>query len=344
MLLSSAGLVILLRAPQTPVARHVLRALLALTFAFFTNLKFTGLVFGIMFVATFVGEAIWQRRWHLGTLATLPMSLGLFAGVCFTGFDPYITNMRDNGHPFYPIMGKDAIDIITPHLSADFHKRPRPVQLALSLFSRPSNDNRPPRLKVPFATTASQLRAFRFADVRIGGFGPWFGEIVLVSLAFIRWPWRRSFVPALAGICVASAFVNPALWWARYVPQLWVVPLLVLVAFWQRQVPARPWRWGAAGAGALITLNALVVLASAVTEQQRATNQVRVDLRHLKEQARQRRLAATWNGFEANARRLQEANIHFDESPAVTCHTPLLMHHSRARFCVWSEAFTARGE
>jgi hypothetical protein len=66
-------------------------------------------------------------------------------------------------------------------------------------------------------------------DVRIGGFGPLFGGIVLLMLAALiiggRGPtWEGGVLIFLLFICTV---INPEMWWARYVPGLWLVPVLI---------------------------------------------------------------------------------------------------------------------
>jgi hypothetical protein len=68
-------------------------------------------------------------------------------------------------------------------------------------------------------------------DSRIAGFGPLFGGAILLSLALLAamWPLNKKMGLAYAGLgllLTGSALVNPEAWWARYAPQIWLLPVL----------------------------------------------------------------------------------------------------------------------
>jgi hypothetical protein len=142
----------------------------------------------------------------------------------------------------------------------------------LTTFSRsrhlphPGHDNRydlgPLDLKLPFAVTREEIEAFRMPDVRLGGFGPLFGGSVLLAVAALaaatrrglRWPLLASL---LALPILVSVLVFPHPWFARYVPQGWLLPLLLAAVAW-----AAPCRW--ARALAVLTVAAAVANAGLV--------------------------------------------------------------------------------
>lgn len=96
------------------------------------------------------------------------------------------------------------------------------------------------RLMPPFLVDQQELQIFAATDVRIGGFGPWFGEILAIAIAFFAFTsWRSSFweltatraqqtMLILACISLFSSLIHPFAWYARYVPQLWCVPVFLL--------------------------------------------------------------------------------------------------------------------
>ena len=85
----------------------------------------------------------------------------------------------------------------------------------------------------PFIARPADLDVYRFHDTRIAGFGPWFGGILLLSLLLSGWvlvtvPSGRLFLVIGTLVIVTSMLVSKHLWWARYGPQLWWLPLLPL--------------------------------------------------------------------------------------------------------------------
>ncbi len=218
------------------------------------NLKFTGLVYGGVLVA---GLALGAWRWWPGRWRGFAALGGtaLVAGALGLGFDPYVTNTLSRGHPFHPVAGPGAVDFLRIQLAPGFHDHSRPVRLAVGLLARASNDNHAPVVKPPFTIDRRELAALPEADLRLGGFGPLFSGVLLVGLMVMLA--RRTLglplpevLPAGAALLLATAFCNPALWWARYVPQLWLLPsgLLAWLLLHPRARPAPPgpapiWPW-----------------------------------------------------------------------------------------------------
>ena len=180
----------------------------------------------------------------------------LAVGILLLGFNPYVTNLLRHGHSLYPLAGAGKVDIITPNAPTGILEHGRLAKLLGSVFSRshsefdpvyPSTVESALRMKLPGAVYADEIIAFTTkTDVRIGGFGPLFGlEFLLGSAAFVvalrtRHPRTKLcaalFVP-VALLMMSLAFPEP--WWARYVPQLWLVPLGFAVALWILD-PLRP--------------------------------------------------------------------------------------------------------
>lgn len=89
-------------------------------------------------------------------------------------------------------------------------------------------------LKLPFTVKEEELKTIS-VDTRVGGFGPLFGGSVLLSLillaaAFPADPKRTLAYAGLVLLILISALVNPEAWWARYAPQLWLLPVIAVMA------------------------------------------------------------------------------------------------------------------
>lgn len=305
-LLAAVALVVLLvRAANSDAARP--RQMLALVFggalAFAVNLKFTGLIYASALAAV-AWLLVRGRRAHRVLLVSSAVALA--AATFVLGFDPYVTNTIRRGHPFSPLAGPGAVDIITPHVAAGFHTLPRPARLVLSTLASSSNLNQMPHLKAPWQVAPDELRSFAFADVRIGGFGPlWGGAVLLALLLLAAAPPPRRWSLALAA-SVGVAFANPGLWWARYVPQLWLAPLLIgALALRDRARLRRAGGWALLSVSAA---NALLVVGAAATQQIQASHRAWEQLASLAT-LQHTPWRAHWHGFEANARRLSEAGV-----------------------------------
>ncbi|HUS66732.1 MAG TPA: hypothetical protein VMZ28_19480 [Kofleriaceae bacterium] len=204
------------------------------------TVKFSGAVFAVLLVGSALllrGALARHRRWIAGTAAA-----SVVVGVMLA-WHPYVTNLRIHAHPLYPLSQVSA-RLMDDNLPAAFLAGGQAEKLLIATFSRASNDmTRMPSLKPPLWVAPSELVAYT-ADTRVGGFGPLFAAACLLALALAvavvrRAPAARRWL-ALGGLfAFASAVVMPHCWWARYCPQLWWVPVLVLAAAWCDPATAR---------------------------------------------------------------------------------------------------------
>lgn len=211
-----------------------------LSLILFLNLKFTAVVYSLFVVVGFLAS-IWidNRKQSIlknGTVIAFAYVFGLFV----IGFNPYITNTIDHGYTFYPLAGTHAVNIVKTNMPYYFQGFNRFEKLGISLFSKTENVQHGNRAvhKMPTRISRSELGAMVGPDCRIGGFGPLCGLIVILSfilvMAFLLLKkdheknTKKYVFMALIGLLMLSAFVNPELWWARYVPQIWLIPFLVI--------------------------------------------------------------------------------------------------------------------
>jgi hypothetical protein len=200
-----------------------------------TNLKFTGLVYSsVLFVCVVAFVLINQRK--ISRSEIIVSACGI-AALIVVSSQTYLLNLIEQGHPFYPI---NKIDVIGPNMNHEFLALPRFEKFFDSTFSIPSNssENMPiPELFVPRLWHYYTL-THGTVDGRVNGFGSLFGWSLLASVGGLlaclfsetsRIRLKRNGPPVLLLLAgtLASAILNPEFWWARYAPQLWLVPILV---------------------------------------------------------------------------------------------------------------------
>ncbi|HEV7256718.1 MAG TPA: hypothetical protein VGN82_02960 [Bosea sp. (in: a-proteobacteria)] len=197
------------------------------------NVKFTGLVYALLLGSVVFAVSLLRRRTRLA--GALPVLACLLA-VVGPGYNPYVTNMLDGDHIFHPVMGDRQIDIlgISDSTPSPLDGYPAAAQLALSLASETANSCRkcdPGRLKPPFVVRESEIRGATIPDPRTGGFGPLFSAALLLAAILLVVSMRAGAASMTLGISlvvlVGLVMVNPAAWWARYVPHLWLIPLTI---------------------------------------------------------------------------------------------------------------------
>ena len=205
---------------------------LGLMAAFLSNLKFPGVVYAV-FIAIATAVWVWTRHRSMARAAIAVVGATAAGTVCI-GVNPYVTNLAAYGSPVYPAAGRGAMTNVV-HFDPAFAQQPRAIQLVRALASESSNvDDRPPRLKVPFAIHASEIQAFGTVDTRIGGLGPFFGGALLLAWGILAWAVVRNrpgawILAALSGWLFCSALAIPFGYYSRYAPQLWLAALPALL-------------------------------------------------------------------------------------------------------------------
>jgi hypothetical protein len=136
---------------------------------------------------------------------------------------------------------------------------------------------------------------------------------------------------ALAALLVAIAFCNPALWWARYVPHLWLLPVGLLALALLSPRLARAGRAAAIAFGVLLAIDIALVAVVAAVASAGASRAVGQQLDRLDRAGGP--LAVRWDGFEAVRARLRNRAIAFAEVDRLPCASPMQLLASRARVC-----------
>jgi hypothetical protein len=201
------------------------------------NIKFTAVGYAAviclgLLIALYMSEKfdLLKKTWTIGLISGL-------AGILIIGFNPYVTNTIRHGNPFYPLAGSDAKDVVAQFTPESFKTMNRVQSLLVSNLSV-SEENSATKvgttLKIPFTFTDKELSRFSEPDVAISGFGPFYGGTLILGLLIFLLSFRmnlsRSFMAlGVVGLVLVSGLINSAAWWARYAPQLWVIPILIAV-------------------------------------------------------------------------------------------------------------------
>lgn len=198
----------------------------------FSNIKLTGLFTALILYLIFL---VCYRSKEL--LKVFVISLAL---ILFTGINPYFTNIAQHRNPFYPIVKESFFDANREFMKTSyplgFENKNRFEKFLFSTFAVSKNlspliqSNDVPRLKVPF--TLSGDDPFIFEDMRLGGFGYFFSGILLSSLLisiFLRFKngEDKKIFWTIMAVLIISVLGNHEAWWARFVPQFWLVPLFI---------------------------------------------------------------------------------------------------------------------
>lgn len=273
------------------------------------NLKFTGLVYCVLVLGT--GIAVLAARREFARVIRHGAAWGIvgITGVFVLGASPYTRNILEGRHIFHPLQGPEAVDIMTPIRPANLTPLDRFRRFAAAHFARSENVRTPQstRWAVPFFAVAPDNYPRSYIDTTSAGFGPLFGGTLLLAALGLAWGLGRerrvgAVVLFTLGAMGLTIFLHAEGWWARYVPQLWLLAALGV-----------PWlvSRGLLGLGGCLLftllLNTIVVGGPSAAQKLWATLVLKRELAEIKSSAG--RIELQTGPFPALARRTTEAGI-----------------------------------
>ena len=295
-----------------------------LTILLLINVKLTGLVYVCVFGATFCIALFALKRLDALPSLAATYAIGVFLGLA-VGYNPYVTNLQTTGNPLFPFTfdqtkrGTEE-NFTNNQMPVSFRGRNRFDTFLRSVFGRCQNSYdyssqtfSGGSLKTPFTVSAAEVRCFKDVDTRICGWGPLTSGVLICALAATCTAKRRERqkygkIGLTLTLCVlATVFVIPHPWWARYVPQLWLLPVIAAVALWlsERKLDQL---FGAALI-ALMFANLAMISIPAVRASYSFTRLLHSQLKWLAEQ--NRTYSVAFGDYRFNQLRLQEFGIRY---------------------------------
>lgn len=195
------------------------------------SIKLTGIAYAGFIGISYLCYKIYTKNHKDSKNILLSGAISIMLIMC-CNINPLLTNQIHHGHFGYPLMGKDSIDIISSQQPQNFNGNNRFEKLAKSLFSKTQNISKDgtSTLKFPFIKTKNEN--LNSPDTRIAGFGYFFSGIIVLCFAFVlinmRHFYHRIFLFCF-GVILGSILINSESWWARYVPQMWLLPFIVII-------------------------------------------------------------------------------------------------------------------
>ena len=213
--------------------------LLGLCLIYLANIKFTGLIYSMIFLFFAFTWVFWKDRGRALKML-LRLSMVMTLAIFVFGFPTYGTNILHKGHPFYPIMGKnnEGKEIASSQYPMNFFGKNRFEKFYLASFALPNYTapkTHPSIPKVLFTSNVvkASLPYYRnHQPVEMSAMGPLEAELLillvplfLLSFLFYRKVWVYILFFGLATSCI----IQPEFWNYRYAPQLLFIYLLVII-------------------------------------------------------------------------------------------------------------------
>jgi hypothetical protein len=167
----------------------------------------------------------------------LRIGIPLLLLVTVLGFSPYLTNLIEGRHVFYPLMRSGSstnsnvpfvLETLANRVHPDAHNRV--TRLLRSIASYPSYaalaQHYPAELKEPLWASLHEWKMYVVgAEFLSGGLGPLFFLLLLVSVLYGFLSFNRGNGWMTVTLCL-MLFIQPHAWYPRYVPFLWMLPFV----------------------------------------------------------------------------------------------------------------------
>lgn len=209
---------------------------LASVFIYAVNIKFTNLVYLSIFNLAFF---IWYffKRPDLRLKVFVGFTGLYLLSVVIVGYSSYTRNTLEKGHPFYPLMGENNVGEIVSnvHMSANFFNQNRFENFFDATFAYPIYSRNPDSSKFRKPFTDVSYENYYRTDSEMSGFGARWSELLIITsilllIIIISKSYRNKYyLYAILAIILLSVFINEQCFEARYVTQLWLIPIIILI-------------------------------------------------------------------------------------------------------------------
>lgn len=232
------------------------------------SLKHTGFVFSGLIALATLYLALKLKPSSLAIVTKPAVYIPVLGITLLLTANPYLKNLIEGKHIFYPTMGEGKVgNLISGQTTKQFYEADQVSKLIMSVFGKTENQvpdiSEPlPALKIPFTVTQSEIDYAKGVDVRWGGWGPLFGGVLLVTLAFLllRSHQIREYMPLVILLALLST-ISPESWWARLNPQLHTFVAFSLLFFYIKDPRSR---WVFNLMFAVLILNSLLIFKSSI--------------------------------------------------------------------------------
>lgn len=189
------------------------------------NLKATGLIYAILILVTIniYGYFLASKKY-----INIYFLVCIIISQVFFGWHPYVQNIIYGHHIFWPIIGEGSVDILTMLDSPVYPKYLQPILSYLVPYP----------LNFDVLTLMPDIKIYARTDARFGACGIFFGILLIVSVYVLikqLAKYKRSnqniqnIMIVLSIITIMSILINPKFWFAKYVPQICLLPIFALV-------------------------------------------------------------------------------------------------------------------
>lgn len=257
-------MIILIIMNREKLKEKVYYLILALLIIWCCSVKFTGLAFagvfcGMFYLYNIVYLFIKDKKEIKNYLIkeTIFYVVVVVISVLIVGSSSYTKNFIEHGHPFYPLYGKGHVEnMVLMEMPNSMQNDNKLMIFIKGIFSKSENSspsystsNDQPDWKIPFTLTRTELYNFITPDIRIGGFGYFFGGIFILSvigtiiyiIKFIKQKQYEDLAKNILFLLIASILILAldGSYWARYIPYVYMFPILTIYNLFRVKIDNR---------------------------------------------------------------------------------------------------------
>ena len=228
--------------------------ILAMAVIWCVNTKFTGLVYaavfaGVLYLYRHIYNYLYKKKTYKRKLIndTIFYIITVVFAVIIVGSNTYTKNFVSHGHPFYPLYGKGHVqNMVRMEIPKSIQNYSHGKLFLLSIFAMGENVSpsyetyiNEPELKIPFTITKREISNYNSPDIRMGGFGPWFSGIFIISVIAITYLLISKVknkeydkLILLSVLILTSCLLVLLLdgsYWARYIPYIYLLPIYAII-------------------------------------------------------------------------------------------------------------------
>ncbi len=213
--------------------------------AFLANIKFTGLVFASFILFVFLITEFYRNGKEKGKAFLKYCIVSFVIITVVLGFSPYVKNTIEHKNPFYPLIGKDSVDIMTSNTPASLRDMNYVKKFVKSLLIVPDNDlNKYQSVDLTKLLETDDKKVYAQPDQRIKGYG--ILSFIILPLSMLLSAFyivkgkntdgsnnienKRYFTVVVIQYCMI-ALASREIWWARYLSYYWLIPAWTTVIF-----------------------------------------------------------------------------------------------------------------
>ncbi len=288
------------------------------------NLKFTGLVYTCVILFCFILILTLEKKIKPALVAGIFATVILFLAAFVYGKTPYLDNLNAGRNIFYPVMGGSTeLFSLKGFRPKNLNDQNRLQRWLISNISHSQSVYPPNEAVIRLPLDFSRIGR-HWVDTNVGGFGPLFAEAILTlgCVLFFGWwllpklGWPSTF---LIVSILFSSFSHKDAWWARYAPQMFLLPVLG-ACFLVRAEKKWVKQAGIVIVGLLI-VNLAVVGALSTATKAWGNHLWRIGIKELKKESTVKPIRIDFKEYTSIKRTLKEMGVNYYECKSSNCTT-----------------------